>query len=133
MVGQRFNIGLVLFVSQSLQVLLVALAVAAFFVVFGLLATNAALIEGWINGSPDVLFGFELGGREAQLTVELLRVATAIASFTGLYFAISMLTDDLYRREFLDRITDEMKQTFARRSEYLALVGEDQGTGGPAA
>jgi hypothetical protein len=120
---QRFNVGLVLFISQSLQVLLVALAVAAFFVVFGLLTINADLIEGWIKGTPDVLFGFELGGRQAQLTVELLRVATAIASFTGLYFAISMMTDDLYRREFLDRITDEMKQTFARRAEYLELRG----------
>jgi len=130
---QRFNVGLVLFVSQSLQVLLVALAVAAFFVVFGMLTINSGLIEGWIDGPAEVIFGFRLGGREAELTVELLRVATAIASFTGLYFAISMLTDDLYRREFLDRITDEMKQTFARRSEYLALVGEDQGTGGPAA
>jgi hypothetical protein len=119
---QRFNVGLVLFVSQSLQVLLVALAVAAFFVIFGLLTINAELIEGWINGRPDVLFGFELGGREAQVTVELLRVATAIASFTGLYFAISMLTDDLYRREFLDRITIEMKSTFTRRAEYLALL-----------
>jgi hypothetical protein len=119
---QRFNVGLVLFVSQSLQVLLVALAVAAFFVVFGLLTINAELIQGWINGEPEVLFGFQLGGREAQVTVELLRVATAIASFTGLYFAISMLTDNLYRREFLDRITEEMKRTFARRSEYLALL-----------
>lgn len=118
---QRFNVGLVLFISQSLQVLLVALAVAGFFVVFGMLTINSELIEGWIVGTPDVLFGFPLGGREAELTVELLRVATAIASFTGLYFAISMMTDDLYRREFLDRITDEMKETFARRSEYLAL------------
>ena len=118
---QRINVGLVLFVSQSLQVLLVALAVAAFFVVFGLLTINAELIEGWIKGTPDVLFGFQLGGREAQLTVELLRVATAIASFTGLYFAISMLTNDLYRDEFLDRITVEMRKTFARRVEYLEL------------
>lgn len=118
---QRFNVGLVLFISQSLQVLLVALAVAGFFVVFGMLTINSDLIEGWIRGTPDVLFGFRLGGREAELTVELLRVATALASFTGLYFAISMMTDDLYRREFLDRITDEMKETFTRRSEYLAL------------
>lgn len=118
---QRFNVGLVLFVSQSLQVLLVALAVAAFFVVFGLLTINAELINGWIKGTSNVLFGFRLGGREAQLTVELVRVATAIASFTGLYFAISMLTDDLYRREFLDRITDDMKVTFEKRAEYLAL------------
>jgi hypothetical protein len=127
---QRFNVGLVLFVSQSLQILLVALAVAVFFVVFGMLTINSELIEGWISGTPEVLFGFELGGREAELTVELIRVAAAIASFTGLYFAISMLTDDLYRREFLDRITDEMKQTFARRTEYLALVAKDQGAGG---
>jgi hypothetical protein len=35
-----------------------------------------------------------------------------------------MLTDDLYRREFLNRITDEMKQTFVRRAEYLKLLGK---------
>lgn len=118
---QRFNVGLVLFVSQSLQVLLVALAVAGFFVIFGLLTINAELISGWINETPDVLFGFHIGDRLAQLTTELLRVAVAIASFTGLYFAISMLTDDLYRREFLSQITDEMKVTFKKRADYLAL------------
>ena len=118
---QRFNVGLVLFVSQSLQVLLVALAVAAFFVLFGLLTINAELISGWITETPEVLFGFGIGDREAQVTTELLRVAGAIAAFTGLYFAISMLTDDLYRREFLHQITDEMKMTFRKRAEYLAL------------
>jgi hypothetical protein len=58
-------------------------------------------------------------------------VATAIASFTGLYFAISMLTDDLYRREFLDRITIEMKSTFTRRAEYLALLEAEPPEGSP--
>lgn len=118
---QRFNVGLVLFVSQSLQVLLVALAVAAFFVIFGLLTINAELISGWIQATPDVLFGFRIGDREAQVTTELLRVAGAIAAFTGLYFTISMLTDDLYRREFLSQITDEMKVTFEKRAKYLEL------------
>jgi len=121
--AQRVNVGLVLFVSQSLQVLLVALAVAAFFVVFGLLTVNAELVEDWIKGTPDVLFGFHLGDREAQVTTELLRVAGALAAFTGLYFAISMLTDDLYRREFMSQITDEMKATFKKRADYLALRG----------
>lgn len=121
---QRFNVGLVLFVSQSLQVLLVALAVAGFFVIFGLLTINAELISGWINETPRVIFGFQLGDRQAEITTELLRVAAAIASFTGLYFAISMLTDDLYRREFLNQITDEMKVTFQERAEYLTLRKE---------
>ncbi len=121
---QRFNVGLVLFVSQSLQVLLVALAVAIFFVIFGLLTIGADTVSSWITHPADVLFEFHLAGREAAMTRELLRVAVAIASFTGLYFAISMLTDDLYRREFLNRITDEMKQTFVRRAEYLKLLGK---------
>jgi len=119
---QRFNVGLVLFVSQSLQVLVVSLAVAVFFVVFGLLTIDAALVSSWIKAPSESLFGFRLGGREAQLTVELLKVAVAIASFTGLYFTISMLTDDLYRREFLSRITDEMNLTFTRRTAYLELL-----------
>ena len=71
-----------------------------------------------------VLLEFRLADREAQLTSELLRVAAAMASFTGLYFAISMLTDDLYRKEFLNQITDEMKETFIRRTEYLKLLGK---------
>ena len=35
---QRFNVGLVMFVSQGLQVLVVAFLVGAFFVAFGVLA-----------------------------------------------------------------------------------------------
>ncbi|MBN8868856.1 MAG: hypothetical protein J0H66_03135 [Solirubrobacterales bacterium] len=121
---QRFNVGLVLFVSQSLQVLLVALAVAVFFVIFGLLTIGADTVTSWTTHPADVWFEFQLAGREAAMTRELLRVATAIASFTGLYFAISMLTDDLYRKEFLSRITDEMEATFVRRVEYLKLIGK---------
>lgn len=120
---QRVNVGLVLFVSQSLQVLVVALAVAAFFILFGLLTVDAATVAKWIGEPTHVLLEFDLGGRTASLTTELLRVAGAIAAFTGLYFAISMLTDDLYRREFLSQITDEMKETFVRRVEYLDLRG----------
>jgi hypothetical protein len=57
------------------------------------------------------------------ITEELLRVSGAIAAFTGLYFAISMLTDDVYRREFLGELTSEMRATFAARAEYLKLRG----------
>ena len=37
------------------------------------------------------------------------------------YFAISMLTDDVYRREFLDELTTEMSSSFKTRAKYLAL------------
>ena len=121
---QRLNVGLVLFISQALQVLFVSLAVGAFFVVFGLLAIDADVLRSWIGSSGHVLVSFELGGDELELTEELLRVSGAIAAFTGLYFAIAMLTDSTYREEFLDSLTDEMREVFKARTEYLQLRPE---------
>ena len=129
---QRVNVGLVLFVSQSLQVLLVSLVVGAFFVAFGILTVDEQILQTWIGDGGDVLLEFNIGGRDAVLTSELLRVAAAIASFTGLYFAISMLTDEVYRREFLDELTNEMSDTFRARAAYLGLRGET-GAAPPAA
>jgi hypothetical protein len=121
---QRLNVGLVLFISQALQVLFVSVAVGAFFVVFGLLAIDADVLRSWIGSSGHVLFSFELGGDELEVTEELLRVSGAIAAFTGLYFAIAMLTDSTYREEFLDGLTAEMREMFKARTEYLRLRPE---------
>jgi hypothetical protein len=75
---------------------------------------------------------FGIGGRDAVLTSELLRVSGAIAFFTGLYFAISMLTDEVYRREFLDELTAEMSDTFRARTAYLGLRGSEPAAPPPA-
>jgi hypothetical protein len=120
---QRLNVGLVLFVSQALQVLFVSLAVGAFFVLFGLLAIDQEVLRSWIGGGGHVLVSFDVGGDHLELTGELLRVSSAIAAFTGLYFAIAMLTDSTYRAEFLDGLTAEMRDSFRARAEYLKLRG----------
>jgi hypothetical protein len=118
---QRLNVGLVLFVSQALQVLVVSIAVGAFFVVFGMLTVDAQILHSWIGNGGSELASIDLGGHQLLLSQELFRVSGGIAAFTGLYFAISMLTDDVYRREFLDELTTEMRQSFRERSEYLRL------------
>ena len=120
---QRLNVGLVLFVSQALQVLLVSLAVGAFFVALGVLVVGADVLRSWIGSGGHVLVRIHVLGHDGILTEELLRVCGAIAAFTGLYFAISMLTDEVYRREFLDELTGEMRDTFRARAEYLRLRG----------
>lgn len=120
--NQRVNVGLVLFVSQALQVLLVSLAIAGFFVVFGLLAISDEVIAAWLGSGGTRVAGLgdaEILGLEIHPTEELLRVATAIAAFCGLYYAIAVLTDSTYREEFLEEITDEMRETFTARGEYL--------------
>ena len=115
------NVGLVMFVSQALQVLFVSLLIGGFFIALGVLAIDAQITESWAGEAPSEILKFDLFGHEAILSEELLRVAGAIAAFTGLYFAISMLTDDVYRREFLEELTAEMRESFCERAEYLRL------------
>ncbi len=118
---QRRNVGLVLFVSQAVQVLTVALLVAAFFTVFGAIAINAAVREAWIGTGGEVLLEFSLFGDSIQVTSELLKVSGGLAAFSGLYFAIAMLTDATYREEFLEELTGELRAVFRERAEYLQL------------
>ena len=122
---QRLNVGLVLFVSQSLQVLTVSVVVGAFFVALGVITVDTHILQEWIgaNFHPHALVKLDVLGNHGVITEELLRVSGAIAAFTGLYFAISMLTDDVYRREFLGELTSEMRESFAARTEYLKLRG----------
>jgi hypothetical protein len=126
---QRVNVGLVMFVSQALQVLVVSLAMAAFFVIFGALTIGPEVRESWI-GSTGTAVGpsLELLGGRLTVTEELLRVSGAIAAFGGVYYAIAVLTDSTYREEFLEDIVGELRETFALRADYLALRGSSPRT-----
>ena len=118
---QLFNVGLVMFTSQALQVAIVSLVVGVFFAAFGLLAIDQSIQSGWVDHSPNVLFHLHLFGDRLELTEESLRVAGGLAAFTGFYFAVAMLTDNTYREQFLDDLTSEMKVSFRERAEYLRL------------
>lgn len=120
---QRLNVAIVMFVSQALQVLVVSLAVGGAFTLFGMLAIGPQVRESWIGNEGNVLLTIHFFGSPAQVTEELLRVSGGIAAFSGLYYAIAVLTDPTYREEFLDELTEEMGETFRARAEYLAARG----------
>ncbi len=111
---QLINVGLVLVIAQGLQVLTVAVVLGAFFVAFGVLAIQPDVVESWIGSAPDEVAG-------TPVTVELLRVSGALAAFSGLYYAIAVLTDSTYREEFLEEAVGSMRDTFRLRARYLAL------------
>ena len=54
-------------------------------------------------------------------------VSGALAAFSGLYYAIAVLTDGTYREEFLEEVTGSMRDTFRLRARYLALRAETDG------
>lgn len=118
---QRANVGLVLLIGHGLQIAVVTLAIGAFFVAFGTIAIDASVTRAWLGTSGHALFSVTLLDVPLRPTTELLRVAGAIAALSGVYYAISVLTDDRYREEFLEEITGQLRETFLARAEYLAL------------
>jgi hypothetical protein len=118
---QLFNVELVMFVSQVIQVLLVSAMIALFLTVFGLLVVDERLRVDWLGSPGHELFHLHLFGERLELTSQLIRVAVGLGAFSGFYFAISMFTDLTYREEFLGEITSEMRRSFKDRAEYLRL------------
>ena len=118
------NVGLVVIFSQALQVVLVSAMVFAFLLFFGFLVVTVPIVEGFVGGTPHVLATLDLWGRHMVLTEELLRVTGFLTVFSGFYFAVSVLTDDTYREEFLDEIVGEMRRSLAVRAVYLAALVE---------
>lgn len=131
---QRMNVGLTLVVSQALQVFVVSVGVGAFFVAFGVLAVGSTVREAWEVTNGEQWLQLELFGHEMVITEALLRVSAGMAAITGLYYAISILTDAVYRDEFMEGVTAEMREVFQDRARYLELrkaAGETAGAPAP--
>lgn len=113
---QKANLVLVLLVSQIVQVLLLSLAVFAFFIVFGRVAIDDSVVESWIGSAPSYPLGTFLVSRE------LAQVATFLAAFSGLYFTVYAVTDAVYRKEFFTRVTRELERAVNARVVYRRLL-----------
>ena len=56
------------------------------------------------------------------VTGELLRVTGFLTVFAGLYFTVTAITDESYRKEFIGEILDEMRRSLGVRTVYLAAL-----------
>ncbi len=116
------NLALVFLFSQGLQVALVSAMVFVFLFVFGVLVVTEPVARGFVDAQPNVLASFELWGRDLVVTEELLRVTGFLTVFAGLYFSVTAVTDESYRREFSGEILEEMRRSLAVRAVYLAAL-----------
>lgn len=120
---QRANVGLVVLASEAIQVVLVALGLFAFFTLFGFVALDGSVQASWIGSAPESVWTLRALGQRMVLSEELLRVAVFLASFSGLYFTVVLLTDATYRQEFLEEILEDVRESFAVRAVYLRVRG----------
>jgi hypothetical protein len=116
------NVGLVVFVSEALQVVLVTVFVFVFFVVFGMITLTQSVQYNWVGRRVEPLWTLDISGDEYVMTEELLKVSLFLAAFSGLYFVVVMLTDAVYRREFLDEVVSDVRDAFAVRATYLEYL-----------
>jgi len=122
------NVGLVVLFSQFVQVVLVCAMVFVFLVGFGVVVVTEPVVRNFVGSAPHVLATLDLWGRRMVVTEELLRVTGFLTVFSGFYFAVSVLTDDTYRGEFLEEVVGEMRRALAVRAVYLAAIGAASAT-----
>jgi hypothetical protein len=118
---ERSNLAAVALISEMLQVTFVSAAVWLFYVVLGSLLVNEAVRDAWLLRPDEVMYTIAWFGDRVQINEPLLRVATGVAAFVGLYYAVTILVDAAYRDQFVDSLRDELRDTFRRRKEYLEL------------
>jgi hypothetical protein len=112
---QRRNLMLMLFVTQAVQMLSLAVVVFAFFVVFGSIAIRPDVIESWVGSAPTYTGPLHL------VSDQLFAVAVFLSGFAGLYFTVQAVIDQNYRREFFTRIEDTLQRAIGVRKVYVAL------------
>ena len=120
---ERLNLAAVALISESLQVMFVSAIVWLFYVVLGTLLVSAEVRGTWLLRPQTVIWDISWFGERVQVTAQLLRVATGVAAFAGLYYAVAILVDSAHRDQFVDSLSAGLRDTFRRRSEYLDLLG----------
>jgi len=112
---QKANLIVVLLVAQIVQVFLLSLSVFAFFIVFGMVAMKDTVVNGWIGDQDPNPFG------PGYLSLELVQVSVFLAAFSGMYFTVAAVTDEVYRQQFFTSITRELDRAVAARAVYHQL------------
>ncbi len=119
------NLTLRLVVGLAAQVLLVTLLIFAFYVLFGVLTVREETILQWTTledlGAAE-LGRFVLFGEDVVLTSLHLITAGFVAAFSGLQFAVSLVTDDAYQEQFVAESNEEVREALAVRAAYLHLI-----------
>ena len=105
--------------------LLVTGLIFGFYVLFGILTVREDTIMQWttLNDIGSVTLGsLTIGGERIILSALHLVTAGIVASFSGLQFAVSLVTDEAYREEFVEDSNAEVREALAVRAAYLNLV-----------
>ena len=121
------NLTLRLVVGLAAQALLVTCVIFVFYVAFGMLTVREETMLQWttleaVDVERVTLASFGLAGHNVVVTSLHLVAAAFVAAFSGLQFAVSLVTDDDYTEEFVNDSNAEVREALAVRAAYLQLA-----------
>jgi hypothetical protein len=125
----EWNVTLLLFVSQAIQILLVAIVITVFYLLFGLLTVREETLLQWTTATDltrdlDWAARWSVFGDELIFTRQLVLVSSFIGLMSGLQFAVQVVTDEAYRSEFAEGMTAEIREAMAVRAVYHRVLVE---------
>jgi MFS family permease len=123
---ERLNVVFVLATSQLMQIMVVAVVIAAIFFVLGLILLSEPLLAEWTHGkgaTNGTLLGMTLPVPQALIHTCLFLVALSF-----MYISARAVGDGEYRSTFLDPLIEDLHTTLIARNRYrgaIAAAGRD--------
>lgn len=122
--AERSNVILVLGLSQTVQVMTVAVSTAMLFFVLGMILLSPELLEAWTRGSRS---DGEFLGMTLPIPQSLIQMTMFLAALTFMYLSARAVSDPEQRERFLDPLVDDLRLTLVARDRYRAATA-DKGT-----
>ncbi|MCY1136768.1 hypothetical protein OWR29_02075 [Actinoplanes sp. Pm04-4] len=111
--SQEINVLVLLTVRQLVQAAVIGLGLFLFFVALGLITVQPETAETWIGHEPTLQIG---------LPVALFKLAALLASFGGVSFSTTSMTNPDYRQEFFEPVLRSVRRPILVHSVYQALL-----------
>ncbi|GAB2605881.1 hypothetical protein Aab01nite_00670 [Paractinoplanes abujensis] len=114
---QALNVLVLLTVRQLVQAAVIGFGLFLFFATLGLITVQQETAATWIGHDPEPsgLLG---------LPMALFKLAALLASFGGVSFATTSMTNLEYRKEFFEPVLESIRRPILVHAVYRKLAGE---------
>ena len=124
----RGEVSLLLWVTMTVQLLVVTTVVSLGFTVFGALMVRRQTMVQWTELEDvdwDPLVAVTLAGNEYPIATETILMATLLGVFSALQFAVSIMTDTDMQAAYFKGVREDAREVLAVRARYRRFLDED--------
>jgi hypothetical protein len=126
----RGEVRLLLFVTMTVQLFIVAAMVTVVLATVGALVVRQESIVQWTkleDADWDPIVALTIAGNEYPITVETLLMAALLGVFAAMQFAVSVMTDSALQSTYFGGFYDDAREVFAVRARYTQYLSEQDG------